>query len=163
MNSVLIENMVARPTPFWKRGLFYFLISLVVVNMLVVVIDFTFLLFACISGLLAFFLNRTIDIEFEYIYFEKELTIDKIIGQAKRKRQEKIDLNKMELFAPIDSSRLDALRYRDIKTLNYSCSKKIYADGNYAMYCDGKRILLTPSEKLINAIKADFPQKVFTD
>lgn len=102
-------------------------------------------------------------IEYEYIYVDKELQIDKILGKSRRKRVETLDLNQMEILAPLQSHSLDAYRNRSGKAVDYSTGVVEQPDKRYAMYLDGARqIIFEPNEAMVKAIQAIAPRKVFT-
>ena len=46
------------------------------------------------------FLFRRLDLEYEYLYVNGDLDIDKIMGKQKRKRVFSMNVNDMELLAP---------------------------------------------------------------
>ena len=46
------------------------------------------------------------DIEFEYLYLDKQLTVDKIMGKSKRKNIATYDLDKFEILCPERSDKL---------------------------------------------------------
>lgn len=105
-----------------------------------------------------------LDVEFEYLYVSKTLSIDKIFSKEKRKNVAEYDLEKMEIFAEKGSDRLDrfnnlSVRERDFSSHfeNRSVWVLIVRNGE-----DVERVLLEPDEKLIRAMKSHFPQKTFS-
>ena len=71
-----------------------------------------FFLFAIGGGALCYFFLPTLDLEYEYLYLSKSLTIDKIYSKEKRKTAEEFDLEKMEIYAEEGAWQLD--RYKDL-------------------------------------------------
>lgn len=117
-------------------------------------------------GLACFFLLPAFDVEFEYLLVNRELDIDKIFSQSRRKKAEEFHLEEMELFAPVKSPRLD--RYRDNRQLRVKdYSSQNGAKGVYAMIIrdnqGGCKVLLEPDEAMLDAMKKTFPNKVFED
>ena len=119
---------------------------------------------AILTGVGAYFVNLFTDLEYEYLYLDKELTVDKIRAKTKRKRMAVYQLDKMEILAPVKSHQLDSFRNRSAKQKDYSIGLELKPDRRYAMYYEGnEKILLSPSEELVKAMKNVAPRKVFTD
>ena len=55
------------------------------------------------------------DLEYEYLYLDKELSVDKIMAKSKRKRVGTYSLDRMEVFAPVYSYHLDNFKNRQVK------------------------------------------------
>lgn len=113
-------------------------------------------------GLLIYFWMPNLDLEFEYLYLDKEITIDKVMNKQKRKRALVLDLNKMEFIAPESSHELDSYKNRNPKIKDFSSKdpevKKqilVYnADGGTELIC------FEPNAEMIKAIKNVFPRKI---
>ena len=60
-----------------------------------------------ILGVAAYFILPNLDLEYEYVYVNGELDIDKIMAKSKRKRLKSFDLAKLEIMAPVNSHRMD--------------------------------------------------------
>jgi len=113
-------------------------------------------------GLVGYFAVPAADIEYEYLYLGKELSIDKIISKSKRKNMGEFDLNKMEVMCPVNSHELDSYKSRNIAVKDYSSGKpdsRPYA----IVYHDEKEELLIyvkAAPELIQAVKNTMPRKV---
>lgn len=102
------------------------------------------------------------DIEFEYLYMDRELTIDKIMAKSKRKRAAVYDLNKMEKMCPMNSHELDSYKNRKITVKDFSSGmdvNKVYAIV-YKSEQEEALVLIEPNSELLNAIKNTCPRKV---
>lgn len=122
------------------------------------------LVIAAVCGVGAYFVNLNAEIEYEYLYLDKELTIDKIMAKSKRKRVGVFEVERMEILAPFKSYQLDSYKNRQVKTLDYSIGEEEQPDKRYVMFYNGeKKIILSPNESLIKAIKTIAPRKVFTE
>jgi len=122
------------------------------------------LIAALILGAVTYFVRLGSDVEFEYLYLSKELTIDRVMSRSKRKRAATYDLERMEILAPVKSYHLDGFKNRSYKMSDYSSRVKENAENVYVMIYDGKeKILLEPNENMIKAIHSIAPRKVFTD
>ena len=119
---------------------------------------------ALAAGVGAYFLNMYTDLEYEYLYLDKELSVDKIMAKSKRKRVGTYSLDRMEVFAPVYSYHLDNFKNRQVKEKDYSIGEVLQPDGRYAMYYEGgEKILLSPNEELVKVLKNMAPRKVFSE
>ena len=118
-------------------------------------------IFVC--GILSFvFYFRRMVVEFEYTYMDKELRVDRIYNQSKRKQVDVFDLDKTEILAPEKSYHLDNYKNRDAEQSDYSTSEEDTEDlKTYVMYYEGKRrILLSLNDAMVQAIRMGIPSKV---
>lgn len=116
---------------------------------------------AVVAGAAAYFIGLRADVEYEYSLTEKEIDIDVIYSKQTRKHVTTIDLTKLEIMAPIESSKLDGYKIRACKNEDYSSAKSENKKNMYAMYYDGSRcIVIEPDERLYKAIHNIAPHKV---
>lgn len=121
-------------------------------------------LLALVTGFGAYFLNMMTDLEFEYLYLDKELVIDKVMAKSRRKRVGSFSLDRMEILAPINSYHLDAYKNREVKKLDYSIREVKQPDLRYALFYEGgQKIIISPSEEMIKVMRNVSPRKVFND
>ncbi len=116
-----------------------------------------------IAFAVAYFGFRRLDVEYEYIFVTTELSIDRILGRQKRKRMALIDVNQMELMAPMESHELSGFRGNpDVKKLDFSSGMP--GAKTYGIYCTGeggKRLYtVEPSEQILKAIRLAVPRKI---
>ena len=75
-------------------------------------------------GVADYFIIPSLDLEYEYLYVNGELDIDKIMSKQKRKRVFSGDVSSLELMAPTQSHELDHYRSRsDIKKKDFSSGR----------------------------------------
>ena len=119
---------------------------------------------AVIAGVGAYFVNMFTDLEYEYLYLDKELVVDKIMAKTKRKRIATYHLDRIEILAPIKSYHLDNYKNRSAKVKDYSIGEELKPDKRFVMFYEGgEKILLSPSEELIKIMKNVAPRKIFSD
>lgn len=115
-----------------------------------------------VLGAVGYFLCPSPDVEFEYLYMGKELTVDKIFAKEKRKTVGTFDLSKMEKMCPLNSHELDAYKNRQLPVKNYS-SREVDSRP-YVIVYKGEEgeclIFIEPNEELLGAIKSSCPRKV---
>ncbi|MCR5802231.1 MAG: DUF6106 family protein [Lachnospiraceae bacterium] len=126
--------------------------------------NFWIFVIAVIFGVLAYVASGYTSVEYEYLYLDRELTVDKVFNKSKRKRVGVYALDRIEVFAPIKSYHLDNFGKRNDKPIDYSIGFEDKPDLRYIMYYEGgKTFLLSPSPELVKAMKDQAPRKVFSD
>ena len=168
MSDIYVECLVKSKTPMLAklgRGL----LTLLTVSCILLIFLFPpLLLFALIGAILfgagAYVVKLFTDLEYEYLYLDKELAVDKIMAKTRRKRVVSYQLDRIEILAPIKSYRLDNYRKRQAKVKDYSIGEELQPDRRYLMFYEGgEKIVLSPSEELIKVMKNAAPRKVFSD
>lgn len=105
------------------------------------------------------------NVEYEYIYCDGQIDFDKIMGGEKRKRLLRVDLDNIEIWAPEDSSDLNAFnnaRFQERDFTSHEPDKKVYvlvaADG-----ADRYKVRFEPSDKMLELAKQKAARKVHLD
>ena len=88
------------------------------------------------------FTSLNASVEFEYLYVDKEISVDKILNKTKRKKVEKFETESMEIFAPINSWHLDNMKNRQLKVTDYSSGVAGQPDRRYVMIYSGDRKII---------------------
>ena len=115
-------------------------------------------------GALDYFVFQWTDIEYEYLYLDKEITIDKIMAKQRRKRVATISVDKIEILAPVKSYQLDSYKNREGKVIDYSAGQDLPDEKLYMMFYDGnQKYMLNLSDDFAKTIKGIAPRKVFLD
>ncbi len=118
-----------------------------------------------IFGALDYFVFQWTDLEYEYLYLDKEITVDKIMARTRRKRVTVLDVNKIEIMAPEKSYHLDSYRNRQVsKVTNFSAGHDLPDQPLYWVFYEGnQKILMNLTEDFAKTIKGIAPRKVFTE
>ncbi len=121
------------------------------------------LLGAVAMGVLDYFKLPGLDLEFEYLYVNGELDIDKIMSKQKRKRVGKYDIKNVELVAPKNSHDLDCYKnMKDIKIKDYSSMEE--QAKIYAMVVKGEKgmemVYFEPNEAILKDMQRIAPRNV---
>ncbi len=163
MDEIYMELPVKRkPSPFVKliKGL------LILATVLMSLLGMIYLSLLFVSTALAFcciIIFPLLNFEYEYLYEKEKLSIERIYSGRKRKKVVIIDLNHMEVLAPLGSHRLDA--YKNAEVLDYSAKDK--EQNPYAMIVASKKgikkVLLQFDEDMVNNLRSSMPRKVFFD
>ena len=164
MNESYVECLVARRPSGGMKALKVLLIVVTVIGILGGMIAFPLLIVAVAAAVGAYFASLYSSLEYEYLYVDKEISVDKILNKTKRKKAEKFELDRMEIFAPVNSWHLDNYKNRQFKTTDYSSGVARQPDRRYAMIYNGERkILFEPNQEMVKAMQAVAPRKVFLD
>lgn len=141
------------------------LIALCVISVLLMLVGIPYTLFvAILFGGGAYLVNLMTNLEFEYLYVDKEITIDKIMAKSKRKNVGKYSLDRIEVIAPIHSYHLDNYKNRNVTVKDYSIGEELKPDRRYAMYYEGGiKVVFSPNEEMIKVLKNVAPRKVFSE
>ena len=164
MSETYVECLVARKSSFPLRLLKTILMMLTVCFFIIGMMGiFVMLVVAIILGVASYFAYMNADIEYEYLYLDKEISIDKVLAKSRRKKAAVYSIEKMEVLAPVKSYHLDAFRNRELKTVDYS-SGEADDKNKYVMVYEGNvKVILEPNAEMVKAIQAVAPRKVFTD
>lgn len=146
------------------KALKVFLIVLAVIFFLLSMLNALMWLGVAAAGIGAYFTSLNASVEFEYLYVDKEISVDKILNKTKRKKVEKFETERMEIFAPINSWHLDNMKNRQLKVTDYSSGVAGQPDRRYVMiYSGDRKIIFEPSEAMVKALQSVAPRKVFFD
>ena len=125
------------------------------------------LIAAIVLGVCAYlFIFPGTDLEFEYLFVNGELDIDKIMAKSKRKRVKSLNITECDIMAPLNSHRMDY----------YNSNQKLkvqeFSSGNpehkrFAIVCrdgaDTCKVIIEPDEILAKTMRNTAPSKVFLD
>ena len=142
MNETYVEWLVKRKTPAYMTLLKILTIMLTVCFVLLGFFLLPAMIIAVLLGVAAYFVYLNSDVEYEYLYVDKELTVDKVMAKSRRKRVATYDLGKIEILAPIKSWHLDNYKNRTDKTVDYSSGEEKQPDRRFAFFYDGKQRVL---------------------
>ena len=165
MGDTYVECLVARKSSPIMTFLKILLIMIAVVFAIIGLAGLiAALLVAIVAGVGAYFATMNANIEYEYLYLEREISVDKVMAKSRRKKVGTFSMEQMELFAPLNSHRLDSYRNMNTKTLDYSSGIANQPERRYMMIYNGNtKVILEPNEAMIKAVQSVAPRKVFTD
>ena len=159
----LIEQLVKRKNTFdvllKKVGL---ILATIVVSIasLMFLSSFAILIIAGVIALDVFLFNR-MNIEYEYVFFNGSLDIDRIANKASRKRLFSTDLKEAVVVAPTGAQ--EVLGYQHVKAKDFST--RTPENKTYEMVVpqgsEKIRIIFEPNEEMLQAMKDIAPRKVF--
>src|SRR5699024_2666160 len=86
------------------------LVAVTVMSFLIVPLMPFLLIVPVLLIVLDYFMFRRLDLEYEYLYVNGDLDIDKIMGKQKRKRIFSMNISELELLAPMGAGELNQYR-----------------------------------------------------
>ena len=164
MGDIFIEQLVKKKSSSSDKAPVY------VVSLLAAILFFFGLFFNLIIaipgiglGVLAYFLYRNTEIEFEYCLVNSQLDIDKITAKSRRKHLITLELKEAELIVPKDSDRIRRYANPNVRELDFSTHSE---RATFAIIITDEKKQLTrvyfdPENKMMNAIYKMMPSKVF--
>lgn len=165
MSESYVECLVKHKTPTVKVFLKMLFLALAVLFVLLFfAVGFPAFIMAAVCGVLSYFMTLECNVEYEYLYVDREISIDKISAQKRRKTVEKLNTEKIEILAPVKSWHLDEYKNRQLKVRDYSVGYEAQPDKRYMLvYNNEMKVLLSPNTAFITAVKNVAPRRVFTD
>ncbi|MGN0480778.1 MAG: DUF6106 family protein [Lachnospiraceae bacterium] len=116
-----------------------------------------------IMVVLTVFMFRYYDAEYEYIFVDKSMDIDRIMARSSRKRMGSYDFSKLEIMAYAGHGKLETYERMNCKTYNYASGYN--PDKEYIVYINNNnemiKLIIEPNDKIIDAIKRIDTRKVF--
>lgn len=162
MNESYAEYLVRRKTPpyAWAvTGLLGVVTAFFVFMALTTGILSVILMF--VSGFATYLSYRNFHEEFEYLYVDKQLSIDRILGKAKRKKAYECTMDEIQLIAP--SSYHEVADYK-VTGKTIDCSSKTPQAKTYTAIVqkggETIRLIFEPNEKMLHCFRQTAPRKV---
>ena len=154
MDEVFVEQIVKRRisiSGILLRMLFIFLtLAGLMIMMILGMLGFTI---AILLGYATYLVWAYTSVEYEYSFLNGELSVDKIIGQRKRKSIASYDIKEAEIVAPLVS---DAVVRASCNAIIKDYSTRINNNDVYAMIINnsnGKfKVVFEPNEKVLEAM-----------
>ena len=163
-SELLVKKERTMKDKLMKGGM----IALVVIFGLAGILFMPLLLFVAIAlGIVAYFVVIPgTDLEFEYLFVNGELAIDKIMAKSKRKRVKNLNISECDLMAPLNSHRMDyynsnqKLKIQDFSSGNPEHKRFAIIARDGADTC---KVIIEPDETLAKTMRNTAPSKVFLD
>ncbi len=106
------------------------------------------------------------NVDFEYVYVDGQIDFDRIVSGEKRKTMLRVDLDNIEVMAPMTSHRMDPFRnMQGIEKHDFSSQQQTAAIYGIAFSDGDKRVLVMfePSEQMLALASRKAPRKVYND
>lgn len=164
MDELYVEQIVKRKeSPFAgaiKTAIV--VVTIILFGLGIFMMNALMMLLGFAAGFAGFYLLLPrLNVEYEYLYVSKELSVDTIYNKESRKKSGEWNLTNMELFVPVDSPRFEEYKNRISGNVLDFTSKEEGAD-KYVMIINDKKqtvIYLEPNEELVKAVRSQFPRQ----
>lgn len=163
MNDAYSEWLVKRKTPAYMYALMVLMSIITVVSVLVSgaigIIGFVVMV---VAGGATYFLHLNLNIEYEYLFSDGELTIDKIMGKSKRKKAWEGKMEDIRFIASSDSATLNDHRVSGSKKLDFS--SQVSGNKTYTIIYQSAgehfEIVIEPNDKMLQCFRQTAPRKI---
>lgn len=121
-----------------------------------------FVIFAIAAGFYGCYIFASMKrIEYEYIFTNGDMDVDKIMGQRKRKRLATIDISTLTQFGRITDEKRAEILSSDNTVID--ASDNLQTDNDYYLQCKHKNfgmcyLIFTPSDEFVEELKPYFPR-----
>ena len=160
MSDFYTEQLVKKQSGAKEMAIRAGLIVLTVIAVFIVLMFPLGIILPILAVVLDVFMFRRLNVEYEYMFVNGDLDVDKIMGRAKRKRMFSMNVSEMELLAPSDAPELR--QYQNAKTLDFSSGTgqaKLYTLV-VADHGELKKVVFEPNETIIEGFFVLAPRKV---
>ena len=163
MGDLCKEILVKRVMTTTEKILRAVLIAVTVLCIAAGLMRWPFLLTGIALAVVCCFLVPGFDLEYEYLYVNGELDIDKIMAKQRRKRCVSYDVANLELAAPTDSALLGRYQQqKDIRVRDYT--SRMSDTDSWTLVFNSKKgwelVKLELDDEIIGDIKRRAPRKV---
>lgn len=162
MLDVSIEQIIKIKQPE-KAKVFKILMIVLCVLSLFFVIYAIGILTTAILVVLTVFMFRYYDAEYEYIFVDRYMDVDRIMARSSRKRLGTYDFGKMEIMAYPGHEKLSTYERMQCRTYNYASGYN--PDKEYVVFINNNnemvRLILEPDDRIIEALCKIDRRKVF--
>ncbi len=163
MNEFYMEQLVPRKKPVKKDSLIknICLALTAVMVVLTVLLGGIFLVGVMVLGVIDVMLLKNSSVEYEYLYLNGELDIDKVIAKQKRKKAYTLDMKDVVVIATVESG--EVRPFQSVKTSDFSSGVMSPSVYKAVISKNGEKtaILFEPNEDLLKGMKMVAPRKVF--
>lgn len=160
MNDYYTEQLVKKQTDMKDMLIKAVLIAVTIVSFLIVLMFPVGLILPIVMIVLDVFMFRRLNVEYEYLFLNGDLDIDKIMNKSKRKKVFSASVADMEFFAPVDA--VELRQYQNARTFDFSSGDR--QAKRYAMVISGKgelkKVVIEPNDTIVEGLYMMAPRKV---
>lgn len=124
-------------------------------------------LFVLTIGMIAFswfYVFPRTEVEYEYLYCDKTISVDVIYSKSSRKSLASYELDRIDIIAPLGSHRLDEYKNKKMEVKDYSSGMDSDLHKPYVLiYTGNTKVILDLPEEFVKMVQNNGPRKVFTD
>ena len=165
MNETYVECMIKRKPNLIMKVVKVFSLMVTILLVLVGMLgNLLFLIAGIVFAVVTYFAGLHTEIEYEYLYVDRQLSIDKVLNRTRRKKIVAYDLGRMEILAPINSYQLDKFKNRTAEIKDFSSGIIGKPDTRFVMFYNGTtKVIFEPNIEMVKAMAMVEPRKVFKE
>lgn len=160
MNDYYTEQMVKKQADMKDIAIKAVLAAATIVSFLIIMMYPIGLILPIAMIALDVFIFGRLKVEYEYLFVNGDLDIDKIMNKSKRKKQFSMNVADMELLAPSDA--VELRQYQNARVLDFS--SRSGQGKTYALIVSGqgemKKVIFEPNKTIIEGFYMLAPRKV---
>ena len=163
MNDSYTEWLVKRKAPAIIMIIKAALAALCAVSVFLALTTMFGIIIMTVAGAATYFMFQNLNLEFEYLIVNDQITIDKIMGKARRKKAWEGTLGEVQIVAPIDSYLLKDYEKPGLKTLDFASHEpgaRVYGMIHQGDGGQVTKIVFEPNDKILQHIRQRAPRKV---
>lgn len=164
MSETMKELLIKQKENITNKVLGYALlaIALMCLGAVIFLQNPVFLIAVVLCPIISYFVYfKKMSVEYEYVYLDKELRVDRIYNMNKRKNVATLDILKIEIVAPAGSDALRGYANRKADFYDYSVGYNDEDTKVYEVWYDGKRrILMSLNDDFLIPMNRIIPQKI---
>ena len=163
MNETYAEFLVKRKTPAYAYVLNAVLsVATLITVFLALTTNVLAVILMFLVGFVTYLSYRTTRVEFEYLYVTGQLSVDKILGRAKRRKAFECSMEEIQIIAPSDSYVLNDYRFQNQKVLDFSSQQAGVKTYTAIIQSGGDKykMIFEPSDKMLQCFRQTSPRKV---
>lgn len=163
MNDSYTEWLVKRKAPAYNILIKAVLIFFCIISAFLALTTVFGILILGAVGAATYFIFQNLNLEFEYLIVNDQITVDKIMGRARRKKAWEGTLGEVQIIAPLDSYVLKDYEKPNMKVLDFG--SHIPGAKAYGLIHQGEggqttKVIFEPNDKILHHIRQRTPRKV---
>ena len=162
MNEAYSEWLVKRKPPVYAIAVKAVMIVLCIIAVFLSLTTVFGVIVLLVVGALTFFVFQNMNLEYEYLYVNGQLSIDKIMGRARRKQVWEGNMETIQFVAPSDSYMLKDYETSDMKVVDYSSGQTGVKTYSMISKSGGNttKVIFEPNERMLHCMRQMHPRKV---
>ena len=163
MNDSYTEWLVKRKAPASSLIIKAALIVLCVISAFLALTTMFGIVILVVAGGATYYLFQNMNLEFEYLFVNDQITVDKIMGQARRKKVWEGTLGEVQIVAPIESYILKDYEKPGMKRLDFAShapNARVYGMIHQGEGGQVTKVIFEPNDKILHHIRQRSPRKV---
>lgn len=156
------EWLVKRKAPPYAIPLKVLMVILCIISVFLALNALIGIIVLVLAGAASYYVFTNLSVEFEYLFVEGDLTIDRILARSRRKKLLECKKDEIQIVAPSDSYVLKDYEKGGMKITD--CSSRQAGARRYALiYQRGPecvKVIFEPNDRVLHAMWRAIPSKV---